>query len=319
MRKSLYFFAYLLISINFLGASGPTDEDISEKLLNGGVVVRVWKPLTGGDLVGHASLQTKTDYISFWPDHDKGGKFNTLEEDYSAEKRPADISIFLKNPNPAATEKLRTEFNFLKELLSNKELSWSLSSGQGQEFKDEFSRDSFNNSVALSKLLKDEGYKDKLQERWEFNCCGIVYNLLKVNKFFTEKEPFIGKPVNTFLTPMQLANSCSPTSQRLFLKQFFLKKNIPQNISLHDFWNYRVISKHKMQGLLSFAEVKFGYHMIKDHMDKKITWNTKFEEETVEMIKSEGSEDILVTLAKMGFETNLSQLILPFLQDGSKK
>lgn len=58
-----------------------TEQDITDHLLQKGVLVRVWSSaVSGGQNVGHVSLQTNHDYISFWPPREDSstGYFGTV-------------------------------------------------------------------------------------------------------------------------------------------------------------------------------------------------------------------------------------------------
>lgn len=94
--KSLRFFFFQQLLTSHCKAG------IREDLLENGVIIRVWLgALHGGKAVGHVSLETAQDYISFWPDEKRpsGHFMKKLDEDLVAEEgRNPEATIFLRHP-----------------------------------------------------------------------------------------------------------------------------------------------------------------------------------------------------------------------------
>jgi hypothetical protein len=110
------------------------------------VCVRIWRGKDGD--VGHASLQTRAIYASFWPQSTSksnvmsvAGKLNTYADDLSAEQRSADAVFKFDQLNVEAMHKVYDQFQ-------SQDQNWSLLG---------------------SSLLKES----------EKNCCGLILGLLR--------------------------------------------------------------------------------------------------------------------------------------------
>jgi hypothetical protein len=116
--------------------------------------------LCRGQSVGHVSLETNIDYISFWPSdttYASGHFMNNLEDDLKAEEgRNPEVTIFLRHPQEKSSKELREDFSFLQWLHKKGNLYWTLH-GEVQSLKHKCS---FTEDL---KLLKSPRFSPKEQ------------------------------------------------------------------------------------------------------------------------------------------------------------
>lgn len=285
-------------------------DQITDNLLQQGVLVRVWSSaVSGGQNVGHASLQTNCDYISFWPPEEGStatGYFNTLDEDYvDEEERDPEITIFLKNPTPNSPNLIHQDFEFLQQLLSQGKLTWVLN-GHGQKLKNEFTQAHFDLHCRGVDSFKEDSHTFGLYNNWAFNCSSIVYNLL-CNRGYFLAEPLSNIfGLNTCMAPDQVAQICSLS---------FLRFNFGSN--------YRNLCEVEMRkrgidSLMSFQERHIGYYMLKT-VDKRVMFNNNFLDQAAEKIRSINDAGFGLQLLEMFSSLGLSELLSPALGGNQKK
>lgn len=287
-----------------------TDQDITDGLLQHGVLVRVWSSaVSGGQNVGHTSLQTTHDYISFWPSEEGStatGYFNTLEEDYIDEEgRDPEITIFLKNPNTESTNLIHQDFEFLKTLLGQGKLTWVLN-GHGQKLKEEFTQTHYDLHCRGVSAFKTDSHAFGMYDNWAFNCSSIVYNLLR-NRQYLSTDPLANiSGINTCMAPDQVAQACSLS---------FLRTTSGEN--------YRYLCEEEMKrrgvtSLLSFQERYIGYYVFKT-VDKKVTYNANFLDLAAEKLKVINEQGFGIQLLEMLSSLGLSELLSPAIGGQPKK
>lgn len=305
MKKAIV----LLMTVLAISLSEATENDLTDGMLQHGVIIRVWaSSVAGGESVGHASLQTDQDYISFWPPEEGStatGYFNTLAEDYTDEEgRDPEITIFLPNPAADSTTSLHQDYLFLRDLLEEGNLRWVLN-GQGQKLKNEFTRRHYEDHVRGASLFAGQSHTFGVYRQWAFNCSSLVYNLLLNRQYFTH-SPFQVGGLNTCMTPDQIAQSCSLT----FLKQCFGD-------------SYRARCEHEMRqrgidGLMSFQEKYVGYYIFKT-VDQRVTLNERFLDDAAANLRSINESSFGIQLMEMFSSMGMSELVSPFLSGNQKK
>lgn len=284
-----------------------TDQDITDTLLQKGVLVRVWSSaVSGGQSVGHVSLQTNQDYISFWPSDASTGYFNSLDEDFTDERgRNPEITIFLKNPSPESTSLIHEDFEFLKILLNEGKLIWELN-GQGQNLKNEFTQKYYTDGCQGVDLFKKDSHLFGCYKIWSFNCSSIVYNLL-FNRGYLSDNPLAGfSGFNTSMAPDQIAQACSLS---------FLKFNFGEG--------YRGICEDEMRrrgvnSLMSFQERYVGYCVLKT-VYREVFYNKNHLDLAAVKLKKIGQQGFVPQLLEMLSGTGLSELLSPLMGGHSNK
>lgn len=284
--------------------------DITGNLLENGVIVRIWSSgVSGGQNVGHASLQTNFDYISFWPPEDSSsstGYFNTLDEDYVDEEgRNPEITIFLKNPNSTTTTLIHEDFEFLKHLLTQEKLNWALN-GRGQQLKNEFTQTEFDRHCQSVSILKEDSHIFGAYDNWSFNCSSIVYNILLNKNYLLEGGIMNIGGLNTCMAPDQVAQICSLN---------FLSSNFGSD--------YRALCEFEMKqrgvgSLMSFQEKYIGYYFFRTE-NKNVFYNENFLDLAAGRLQSINNGGFGIQLLEMFSSIGISELFSSTLGNSNSK
>lgn len=287
-------------------------KPLKEELLENGVIVRVWSgALHGGESVGHVSLETAKDYISFWPSSTEnlsGHFMQNLQDDLNAENsRDPENTIFLKHSNTAALEGVHNDFKFLKWLLGKRKLRWALH-GEVQSLKHSFTEDSYNRGLKLlsSPYTSEEDKRFlSIYETWSFNCASLVLNLLKNNEYLKtiDTRPSIlssHHAFNTAVTPDRVAAICSEK----FLQTLYAEVDA---YSIYQILSNRMKNKG-VDKFLSHHVQYFGRYYLKSEGDK-VSQNMRLEDDIADIIRGEKEEHVAVSLIRMMDSMGLSDML----------
>lgn len=284
------------------------EQDLTEDLLSKGVIVRVWSgTLHGGESVGHVSLHTATDYISFWPDvnHKSGHFMANLGEDLAAENRDPEATIFLPHPVEDALEGIHQDFLFLKELLEARRLRWSLD-GVVQSLKRSFTRESYDRGLnllkpghGLSGLSIEERRLLGVDEIWSFNCSSLVFNLLLNRQYIKNDRVGMRSAFNTAIAPDRVATVCSET--------FLL-------------WNHRVSDTYQLYQFLDSQVRQRGESIRSDQIElfgravfvsrgSQVFYNRSYLDDIIQEIQRQKTEGIGSALGRMLVSHGITDLL----------
>lgn len=290
-------------------------KPLKENLLENGVIVRVWSgALHGGESVGHVSLETAKDYISFWPniEHSSGYFMPSLQYDLDAEQhRNPENTIFLRHQNPVALEGVHKDFEFLKWLLAKGKLRWNIS-GEVQSLKHSFTQKSYEDGLfILSNPTTSEDDKRILgiYETWSFNCASLVLNLLKNNEYLNTNEDMSSMlsshhSFNTAVTPDRVAAICA----RKFLQTLHADADA---LVIYQ----RLANQMKRKGIEKFLSSHvhyFGLYYLKSEGDN-VSQNMRLEDDVADIIRSEEEDNISVSLIRAMDSMGLSDMLAHIL------
>ncbi len=292
---------------NAPAAAPAAPVDMTPTLLGRGAIVRVWAgQFNGGENVGHVSLQTARDYISFWPgDGDAPGEFlQNFQEDLDAEdSRQPEHVLCLPHPSADSVDGIHSDFTFLEELLAEDHLRWSLA-GEVQSLKREMTRTFYDRGVGfVESSFTDRRDLDMLQayKVWSYNCASLVYNILK-NRGYFHKLSFKQKALNTSISPDKVAAACAEEELSVMYK-------IPKN-NLWACFDYLVQQHTKGQLRLgSDQEYLFARYMFKS-IGGRIVENRgpQLIEDVIRDVKSQKQESLGGGLARIFSASGLPEV-----------